>query len=223
MPGHLTLPNIITGGNLTAGFFALVALEGGSARAALALVCLAAVCDVLDGVVARRGSQESEFGMNLDSLADVVSFGVVPAFGLHIGPLAPLSGFGTAACVAFLVAGAWRLARYPLVKQSACFVGLPIPLAGVLVMVLVVTGPPAVLTLVLTVVLSALMVSTLPCPTVGMALRWLASPRIRKRRSVPMAQNGRGPSPNGGAADPRGRIPVVKSAAAQHAHHRPSR
>lgn len=188
MPGRLTAPNVITSGNMTAGFLALVAVEGGHALSALVLVVVAAVCDVLDGVVARRGSGESAFGANLDSLADVVSFGVVPAFALYLGPLQPLSWIGTAGCLAFLIAGAWRLARYPQVKDSACFVGLPIPLAGVLVMLLVLSGAPSLLTLAAVIGVSVLMVSTVACPTVGTMARRVTGARLLWRRSAPGAR-----------------------------------
>lgn len=188
MPGRLTAPNVITSGNMTAGFLALVAVEGGHTLSALVLVVVAAVCDVLDGVVARRGSGETAFGANLDSLADVVSFGVVPAFALYLGPLQPLSWIGTAGCLAFLIAGAWRLARYPQVKNSACFVGLPIPLAGVLVMLLVLSGAPTLLTLAAVIGVSVLMVSTVACPTVGTMARRVTGARLLWRRPAPGAR-----------------------------------
>jgi CDP-diacylglycerol--serine O-phosphatidyltransferase len=171
VPGRLTAANVITSGNMTAGFLALLAVGAGHALSALVLVVVAAVCDLLDGTVARRGSGESAFGAN------VVSFGVVPAFALHLGPLQPLSGVGAAGCLAFLIAGAWRLARYPLVKDSACFLGLPIPVAGVLLMLLVALGTPSVLALVLVGGVSILMVSTVPFPTLATTARWVTRRR----------------------------------------------
>ena len=126
---------------------------------------MAAVFDSLDGVVARRSGADPRFGGNLDSLADLLSFGVVPAVGLYLGPFQPLSIPGLLFGLCFLVAGAWRLARFPLVKRRHCFVGLPIPAAGVLLMMTLLWRPSPGLSLVLTLTLSALMVSTVPFPT----------------------------------------------------------
>lgn len=166
----VTLPNVITCGNLTAGFLALLALRDSFVLAA-ALIVLAAVLDILDGTIARSSAGESAFGANLDSLADLVSFGVVPAMALFLAALQSLPVAGIVACVGYLVCGAWRLARFPLLKNGRCFLGLPIPLAGVVVMLLAPWGPPPVLTLLATVVLSALMVSTVPFPTLASACR----------------------------------------------------
>jgi CDP-diacylglycerol---serine O-phosphatidyltransferase len=116
-------------------------------------------------MVARRNGDDPTFGGNLDSLADLLSFGVVPAIGLYLGPLQPLSVLGLPFGVCFLVAGAWRLARFPLVKHRHYFVGLPIPAAGVLLMIVLLWQPGLGLSLVLTLTLSALMVSTLQFPS----------------------------------------------------------
>lgn len=121
------IPNLITLTALFFGFYAIV-LAGGAAagdsdtlyRAAL-MIILAAVCDGLDGRVARLTGTGTDFGVQLDSLADLVSFGVAPAVLLyHWG----LSGFGTAGLVvAFLFAasGAMRLARFNImVSEIPC-------------------------------------------------------------------------------------------------------
>ena len=170
MRPFLTVPNVITSANVVAGFVALL-LAQTSILLAAGLVVLAAVLDVFDGLIARRTSRASDFGANLDSLADIVSFGVVPAAALMQGPLRSLPVLGAAAAAVFLLSGAWRLARFPLVKARDCFVGLPIPLAGVLVMGLAVWGPPVAIALVATLTLSVLMASSLPFPTIATARR----------------------------------------------------
>ena len=114
--------------------------------------------------MARDNGDDPTFGGNLDSLVDFLSFGVVPAIGLYLGPLQPLSILGLPFGLCFLVAGAWRLARFPLVKRRHHFVGLPIPVAGVLLMLTLLWGPGLGVSIVLTLTLSALMVSSLPFP-----------------------------------------------------------
>jgi CDP-diacylglycerol--serine O-phosphatidyltransferase len=142
-----------------------VAAIDGHFPQAVAWVVLAAVFDSLDGVAARRSGDDPQFGGNLDSLTDLLSFGVVPAVGLYLGPFQSLPILGLLLGLCFLVAGAWRLARFPLVKRRRSFVGLPIPAAGVLLMITVLWRPGLGLSLVLTLTLSALMVSTLPFPS----------------------------------------------------------
>lgn len=163
------LPTLATFGNLMAGFFALLFAARGDFAHAAALVAVAAVFDLLDGAFARYGASENcqtrdEIGTNLDSLADVVSFGAVPAFALHQSTLYDLPATGLAVCVFFLACGAWRLARFPLLKNPEYFVGLPIPPAGVALALLAVLDLPALLAAVAAVVLGALMVSTLTIP-----------------------------------------------------------
>ena len=136
---------------------------------AAAFVLAAAVLDLLDGAVARNACEEddrlSEFGKNLDSLADVVSFGAAPAFAAYVAVLDTLPVAGVAGCLAFFVCGALRLARFPLVGGPTRFVGLPIPPAGLLVAALAALDPPPPILLAALAATSALMVSTLPFPT----------------------------------------------------------
>ena len=144
-------------------------VASGDFMLAAAFVLAAAVLDLLDGAMARNGCEKddglSEFGKNLDSLADVGSFGAAPAFAadaavLHVPPVAGIAG-----CLAFFVCGALRLARFPLVGRPDRFVGLPIPPAGLFVAALAALGPPPLLVLAALAATSALMVSTVPFPT----------------------------------------------------------
>lgn len=167
MRAYVTPANLVTSGNLTAGFLALVAAQAHRLLLAAALIVLAGALDSLDGPLARRRASDGEFGTNLDSLADLVSFGAAPALALYLGSLHVLPGFGLAACLCFLLCGAWRLARFPLIKNPHRFTGLPIPPTGVLIAVLAVWAPTPILALVLTVALSVLMVSSLPFPTIS--------------------------------------------------------
>jgi len=174
-----TLSTLATFGNLAAGFSALVfAAQSDFLRAAL-LVGVAAVFDALDGAVARNADAESEFGTNLDSLADIVSFGAAPALALFFASLGSLGSLGVAACAAFVVCGAARLARFPLVKNGSRFLGLPIPPAGVALAGLAMVEPSAAVALAAVASLGVLMVSDIPFPT----LSTFFSPKRREQSS----------------------------------------
>ena len=165
MKEYLNAPNAITSGNLVAGFGALLAAADGHLVAAALLVVLAALLDASDGLIARRLGIAGRFGCNLDSLADMISFGVVPAVMMRFGPFAESPLLGAAASLAFVLAGAWRLARFPLVADKPHWVGLPIPAAGLIAATTAAAGAPVVLALALTVAVAVLMISTLPFPT----------------------------------------------------------
>ena len=163
------LPHLATCGNLASGFLALLFAASDALLQAAAFVLVAAVLDLLDGAIARngddKGDQLSEFGKNLDSLADVVSFGAVPAFAAYAAVLHALPVAGVAGCLAFFVCGALRLARFPLVGRPDRFVGLPIPPAGLFVAALAALDAPPLLVLAALAATSVLMVSTVPFPT----------------------------------------------------------
>lgn len=163
--GRLTLANALTSANLAAGFFALVALAGAHLRVAVALVVVAAICDSLDGTMARRRGGSGDFGTALDSLADLVSFGVVPAMAMYLGPLHSRPPIGLIVCAGFVLAAAWRLARFPLVKQYSYFLGLPVPVAGVAIVIMLLSHPGFVIVGLASIAVSVLMVSTVPFPT----------------------------------------------------------
>ncbi len=148
---------------------AVIFAASGDFLYAAAFVLAAAVLDLLDGAIARNGCEEgdrlSEFGKNLDSLADVVSFGAAPAFAAYAAVLHAPPVAGIAGCLAFFVCGALRLARFPLVGGPGRFVGLPIPPAGLFVAALAALEPPPLLLLAALAATSVLMVSTVPFPT----------------------------------------------------------
>jgi CDP-diacylglycerol--serine O-phosphatidyltransferase len=161
---HVGAANLVTSVSLAAGFLALVAVPS-MLPVAVGLVVLAALLDVVDGALARRAGGDHTFGAQLDSLADLLCFCVVPAFALQHAAPSGLAGVGVLAGCCVVLAGAWRLSRFPLVRAQGHFVGLPTPAAGVLVLVLVLATPstgalPGAL------VLSALMVSSIRFPTV---------------------------------------------------------
>lgn len=131
------LPNLFTTGNLFFGFFSIVkALQGDFLWAASAIL-LAAVFDVLDGRVARLTGGTSEFGVQYDSLCDLVSFGLAPALLMYQAGLSELGRLGWIVCFIFLACGALRLARFnvqsSIGKASGDFTGLPIPMAAAVI------------------------------------------------------------------------------------------
>ncbi|HLL38414.1 MAG TPA: CDP-diacylglycerol--serine O-phosphatidyltransferase [Rubrobacteraceae bacterium] len=167
MKEYLTLANALTSGSLVAGFFAVLLVFSGDYYSAAGLISLAAVFDVLDGAAARRAGNEGTFGTNLDSLADVVSFGAAPALALYMSSLYTLPIVGVLSCLVFFLCGAWRLARFSTCKNPLYFVGCPIPGAGVLVAILAAFGIHQFLALPVVLVLGILMIGTMPFPTLS--------------------------------------------------------
>lgn len=143
--GIFLLPSLLTTGNLAGGFLAIIlTLEGRYDQAALA-VFVAILMDILDGKVARLTKTTTQFGVEFDSLADVVSFCVAPAFLLHAWALSQLGRAAWVAAFLFVICGALRLARFNVhsgVTDRRFFVGLPTPAAAGLVasMVLLLGG-----------------------------------------------------------------------------------
>jgi CDP-diacylglycerol--serine O-phosphatidyltransferase len=124
----LILPAVFTVGNLFAGFFALIATLNGHFQSAAIALGIAVVLDGLDGRVARMANATSEFGLQLDSLADVISFGVAPAVLMYAWGLAELGNFARFSAFLFVTCGAMRLARFNVQsKNLKSFAGLPIP------------------------------------------------------------------------------------------------
>ncbi len=118
------LPNAITCMNLVSGCVALVLAFNGLYGYASIAICAAAVFDFLDGAVARAIGAYSEIGAELDSLSDLVSFGVAPGLIVYCQLPAPYN----LAAIAIPVCGALRLAKFNVdTRQTSSFIGLPIP------------------------------------------------------------------------------------------------
>lgn len=182
--------NLLTSGNLVAGFLALILAARAEFVWAAGLIGAAAIFDSVDGIVARHTRAESAFGSKLDSLADLVSFGAAPALILYTGALHQVPVLGLAASMAFVVGGAWRLARFSLVEDRHQFVGFPIPPAAVISVLLVVASAPAPLVCVVTALLAGLMVSTMPVPTIAGLILGLRRPSPAELELGPAAEGG---------------------------------
>src|SRR3984957_12289281 len=143
------LPNLLTAGNLFCGFVALTKIVGAhpydfnQIKYSLAFILLACIFDLFDGRVARMGGVESPFGREFDSLADLVSFGVAPAFLVQRVVLADVFGqyrqISWFIASIYLLCGAFRLARFNCLatmntsSSSKDLLGFPIPSAAGLV------------------------------------------------------------------------------------------
>lgn len=183
------LPNLFTCSAIFCGFYSIVVSTASGTEEASAgaeaftrasmLIVFAMFFDVIDGRVARLTKTQSAFGVQIDSLADVVSFGVAPAILVYRWSLHSLGTLGLFASFAFVACGAIRLARFNVLaagpsgapkKPSKYIVGLPIPgAAGLLVSLIVanfsMTGTPQAspqLVLAVMALLSFFMVSTVP-------------------------------------------------------------
>ncbi|KPV44175.1 CDP-diacylglycerol--serine O-phosphatidyltransferase [Alicyclobacillus ferrooxydans] len=125
------IPSLLTVGNLILGIIALMLTVNGRTADAALLVVIGMVLDGLDGRVARWLRAESAFGKELDSLSDIVTFGVAPAFIMYQSMLQYEGFIGIVIAVMFPIAGALRLARFNVQRSSTkYFIGLPITAAG---------------------------------------------------------------------------------------------
>ena len=128
--GIYILPNIFTSLNLFCGFYAIISsINGRFVPAAMAII-IAGIFDGLDGKIARATNTTSRFGIEYDSLADLISFGLAPGLMMYLWALKPLGRIGWLAAFLFMACGALRLARFNTqvgTVNSDHFVGLPIP------------------------------------------------------------------------------------------------
>ncbi len=141
----ILLPNLLTAGNLTCGFLAMTWIfryqsgDFGPIHMAIRYILAAFVFDFFDGLLARAVGHTSPFGSEFDSLSDMVSFGVVPAFLVYRIVLEDFQHLGILVAAAYLACSAVRLARFNVLAQRKSagiedeFVGFPIPTAAGLV------------------------------------------------------------------------------------------
>jgi CDP-diacylglycerol---serine O-phosphatidyltransferase len=152
-------PNIFTLSNLSCGVIALTFIVNHLPVISTLFVLLSTLFDFLDGRVARSLKVTSEFGVELDSLADVVSFGVVPALAVY--EAVPYHVASIIALILFPIAGALRLARFNTRPTIGFFEGLPIPAAGLILCFFLWFPVSYVLLPFIAIILSFLMISKL--------------------------------------------------------------
>ncbi len=169
--GIYILPNTLTLIGMFGGFFAIImAIEGRFVWAAWAVLA-SMIFDGLDGFIARLTGSNTRFGIELDSLSDLVAFGLAPAIIIYQSSIAPFGRAGWLAAFLYVACGALRLARFNIqmvTTERKSFMGVPIPGAATVLMTLIIfcnergiDPKGSVFVLVLTFVLSLLMVSTL--------------------------------------------------------------
>ena len=129
------LPNACTAANLFFGMCSILSTYEGNLIWGSVFILLALVADGLDGRVARALGVASEFGKEMDSLCDLGSFGIAPAFLAYVFCLHNFDNLGRAAAIIFALCGMWRLARFNVNTQTVhgFFMGLAIPAGGCIV------------------------------------------------------------------------------------------
>lgn len=167
-----TIPNSFTMGNLFCGFFAIIISSNhelySNVNIAVLFIIIAMILDALDGRLARMLHVEGNFGKELDSLADIVTFGVAPAVIIYNLALNQFGIIGILISGLFPICGALRLARFNVSSnQKFHFIGLPITAAGGILILysLSIEDIPNLFFLIITIVLSLLMVSNLYYPS----------------------------------------------------------
>jgi CDP-diacylglycerol---serine O-phosphatidyltransferase len=124
--------NALTLLNLSLGGFAIIYSLKGSLNLSLLLIFIAALADRFDGMLARKLNIESELGKQLDSMSDIISFGVAPALLIYQSVLFDFGAPGSFFTVFYIACGAFRLARFNISENTSYFTGLPITAAGCL-------------------------------------------------------------------------------------------
>ncbi len=134
--GVYIVPNLFTSAVLIAGFYSIISTVNHRYHTAAVMILAAMACDALDGRIARLTRSASSFGVQYDSLADLVAFGVAPGILVYQWTLTPWGRWGWLAATLYVTAGALRLARFNVQVSSVekrHFVGLPIPAGAAVV------------------------------------------------------------------------------------------
>ncbi|MFZ3588244.1 CDP-diacylglycerol--serine O-phosphatidyltransferase [Bacillus sp. DJP31] len=154
--------NILTLFNLTLGGFAIIAATQKELNLCLLLIFLAALADRFDGMAARKLNIVSEIGKQLDSMCDIISFGVAPALLIYQAVLSQYGAPGALFSIIYIGCGAVRLARFNVTENTGYFIGLPITAAGCLLTLSFLAVPflPEFMYMYFILLLSFLMIST---------------------------------------------------------------
>jgi len=137
----IKIPDILTVGNLVCGLLGIFSAIDGDTLHAAGLIVAAMVLDSFDGKVAAWLNQKNAMGKELDSLADLISFGVTPAVIFYLSDAMASGALKTTIAAFFVSCGMLRLARYNI-SEGAGFEGVPITVNGVLFPALVFLGAP---------------------------------------------------------------------------------
>jgi len=124
------IPNLFTLLNLTLGLLAILYIFDHDYYKSSLLIILAALLDRFDGALARKFDAATSLGKELDSLCDLISFGVAPSILIWHIELINLGVFGIAITILYAISGAYRLARYNVTEFAGIYIGIPITIAG---------------------------------------------------------------------------------------------
>ena len=162
------IPNIITFLNLLCGVLSIISAYNEEHHLSAALILVGSLFDCVDGKIACKLDAVSHFGKELDSLSDLVSFGVAPAILVYSAHLKDIGFIGLALALIYVMCGAFRLARFNTKSHKTHFTGLPIPIAGAIIAAANLLTNTSLLWPfpVLVVILSALMVSRVKFPCI---------------------------------------------------------
>lgn len=166
------IPSFLTLGNMSCGIFAILMLWWEKETTVL-LILMGMIFDLLDGFAARKLHAESLFGQELDSLCDIVTFGVAPALLIYVETLQHLNLTGALLVALFIICGAIRLARFNIqAVHTNGFLGVPITFAGGFLAIysLFASQSKISLTVFVVILLSILMVSRVRFPSLK---KWL--------------------------------------------------
>lgn len=192
---RVIVPSFFTLMNLFCGFLAIVQIADGNLQNGAWLIVFAGVFDALDGFMARLANASSPFGIELDSLSDVVSFGVAPGYMMYHFSLNTLQAPGLILAALPAICGAIRLARFNIdtkVAETEKFKGLPIPVQAIMLVGFVLTFRNHLelfdfldygvnnIVIPMVLILSLLMVSTVPFDKIPRLKRG----QVRKYRST---------------------------------------
>ncbi len=170
------IPNLFTMGNLCCGVFAILLINHSRFELAAWFILLAVVFDFFDGFLARLLNVSGELGKQLDSLADLVTFGIAPAMMLYVFAIQYDLLYSKYAFLLLVVFSAYRLAKFNIdTRQSTSFIGVPTPITGIMVAswAFIESSHPAVFQFIFTspvvfvifcAVISVLLVSEIPLP-----------------------------------------------------------
>lgn len=134
------LPNFFTASSIFAGIYSIISSVEGNFVLAAWMVLLSLIFDGLDGRVARLTNTCSQFGVEFDSLADIIAFGAAPAMLIYLYAGIDFGRFGIMTSALFVIFGAIRLARFNVMageSEPSVFIGVPIPTAAVFISILV--------------------------------------------------------------------------------------
>jgi CDP-diacylglycerol--serine O-phosphatidyltransferase len=169
------LPNLFTAASIFSGIFSIISAVNGNFERAAWLIMLSLIFDGLDGRIARLTNSCSKFGVEFDSLADMVAFGVAPALLMYLYVGCEFGRFGIVASALFVIFGAIRLARFNVMtisSEPSVFIGVPIPTAAVFISLLVLLSNKygfhndyGLAILLLSILVSLLMVSNIRYPS----------------------------------------------------------